>query len=104
MNLVAALAILIAPLSAGAAIFLWRLYREDRRTSGESSSLGLWMAVTGTLSAVAALWLACVAGLMLLERADLARQFGGVTVLALLGLDAIPLVNAIYLRSLRAKP
>lgn len=106
MNLVAWLAVLIAPLSAGAALFLWRLREDDVRENGPEPRwrLSLVLALTGTASAIAAVWLGGVAMLVLLERQDLAQRFGFLTVMSLLILDAIPIANAAYLRWLRGQP
>lgn len=105
MSVVAWLAVVIAPLSAGAALFLWRLHQDDVRDNGPEPRwrLSLVLALTGTVSAIAAVWLGSVALLMLLEQQDLVRRFGGFTVTALLVLDGIPIVNALYLRWLRGQ-
>lgn len=101
---VAVLFVVIAPLSVGAALFLWRLHAEDRAAhrDGPRIRLSFVLAVTGSAAAAAGTMLGVIALLVLLGYRDLARFFWPGALLAFVALDMIPVANALYLRWLRA--
>lgn len=103
MTMALVVAMALAPLSVGAAAYVWSLHREDLRTGGSRVGFSFVLAVTGTMAALVAVLLGLVAFLVIIERTDLARVFNPAVIAALLILDAIPVVNALYLRLQRGR-
>lgn len=106
--------LITAPLSLGACVFTWVLHHDDRRADTRQPKplirLSLVMAVTSTLAAAAALFLAIVSGLRLglldfaLDRSTAREIVSDATfwlLAALELLNLIPIVNAGYLAWIR---
>lgn len=98
--------ILVAtPLSIAATRFMWRLYREDRRT-GDSArvTLSFVLAAVTTTTAVAGLLLAIPTALLFIGANEVIHQIGGHLVLVAIDiLLPAPVAIAAYLRWLRGK-
>lgn len=103
VDAVSVLAVIVAPLSIGCAVFLWWVYVADLRTDPKRGwvRLSAIMATSSTIAAIVSSYIAVVVILRLSGFADLARQLTPFTVLAFLALDVIPLMNAGYLLWLR---
>ena len=103
VDAVSVLAVVIAPLSIGCAVFLWWVYWQDLRNDPRRGwiRLSLIMAISSTIAAIVSSYIAIVVVIRLSGFPEIAKQLTPFTVLAFLALDAIPLMNAAYLLWLR---
>ncbi len=93
--------VLLAPVSIGAAIFLWQLWRDDHAAPGEPTGFSLVLAITGTVGAAVSTYLAWASWHYLVGNHELVRALGPLTLAAFWALGAVPILNAAYLRWLR---
>jgi len=93
--------VLLAPISIGAALFLWHLWREDHAAPGEPTGFSLVLALTGTIGAAASSYLAWASWQYLEGNLELVRALGPITLAAFWALGVVPILNAAYLRWLR---
>ena len=91
----------LAPISIGAALFLWHLWHEDHSAPGEPTGFSLVLALTGTIGAAVSTYLGWASWHYLVGNHDLVRALGPLTLAAFWALGAIPILNASYLRWLR---
>jgi hypothetical protein len=97
----AAAFVILAPISIGAAVFLWHLWHEDHAAPGEPTGFSLVLAITGTIGALVSTYLAWASWHYLAGNHDLVRALGPLTLAAFWALGAVPILNAAYLRWLR---
>lgn len=98
-DLTVLIVLLAFPASWGGAIYCWRLYFEDRHDyPGAKVRFSLVLAITSTLAAIGATLLA-VSALYVVTRIEQLRlvTLPGLYI-AIIILDVIPVLNALYLR------
>lgn len=103
MTIVAAwLFLLCAPLSLGAAAFLWHLYRADSR-GPDRTALALAFAVIGSVAAGVALYLGVISLAYLAGLPEVVTALAPGVLPAFIALDLVPIALAAYLRWLQAQ-
>lgn len=96
----------LAPLSVVAAAFLWSVHREDRRIDERRPKpllrLSLVLSINGTVTALVAVYFLVLVlyRVFVGPTADWVASVSGTVVVAL---EAIPLLTAVYLASLRRR-
>lgn len=99
---VTVLLVVAAVASWAAVVYLWSLYRLDRDLyPGPRLRLTFVKAATSTMAAAASTQLALAALLRIGGFLDLVATITPVTITAILVLDFIPVISALYLRSRR---
>jgi hypothetical protein len=101
--MVAWLLLILAPVSVGAAGFLIRLYRRDQADGSPRVNLALVLALTGLAAALGGAFLGIVAAFYLAGQTDVVRTLSPGILVVILVLDAVPIVNAAYLRLLQRR-
>jgi hypothetical protein len=97
-TVVAWLFLALAPLSVGAAAFLWHLHGLDRFSTGSRSGLSLAFAIVGSVAAAVALYLGLISAFYLAGWAEVVGILGSGVLPAFVILEALPIVLAAYLR------
>lgn len=94
------------PASWFGAYYCWRLYREDLHDyPGDRLRFSLILAITSTMAAVGATLLAITALIVVLDLRNELRLIATPSLyIAVMILDIIPILNAIYLRIRRGSP
>lgn len=109
VTVTALILIALVPLSLGAAGFLWKLHNDVRAADGREHQpfirLSFVLAIVGTIAALAGTYIGVLAAVFLLGFRQLAAALYGSPLyfIALVALDAVPVLIAGYLRWARGQ-
>jgi hypothetical protein len=104
IGIVTVLIVLMVPVALSAAVFLWRLYAEDRAADERQPRpfirLSFVLAVKGSIVAVGASWLGAIT-IWRITGHEVPSEAVAVSVTMVLALEIAALISPLYLRWLR---